>query len=178
MFFPPSPRNVTPSQAASIMRPGGPLHVGLFVDPADDLVADTLAVADLDILQVVASPTRAAALRTRFGRPVWRAVGVHAAADLPASLDGADAVLLDARPPRDATRPGGNAIAFDWGLLAGWTPPGAWILAGGLNPANVTAAIAATGAPIVDVSSGVERAPGEKDPALIAAFLAAAHAPT
>jgi phosphoribosylanthranilate isomerase len=176
VFFPPSPRNVTPRRAAELSPPPGPARVGLFVDPTDDAVAETLAVIPLDVLQVVAPAERVAQLRARFGLPVWRAVGVRTAADLPADLAGADAVLLDAKPPPGATRPGGNAVSFDWAMLAGWHPPGPWVLAGGLHPGNVAAAIAATGAPVVDVSSGVERAPGLKDPALIEAFLQAARA--
>ncbi len=175
VFFPPSPRFVTPAQAASLAT-GTAAHVGLFVDPTDDQVAEVLDSVALDILQLVASPERATALRRRFGRPVWRAVGVHAPADLPKTMD-CDALLLDARPPPGATRPGGNAVAFDWLLLANWQAPGPWVLAGGLHPGNVAAAIATTGAAAVDVSSGVERAPGVKDPARIEAFLRAARAP-
>jgi phosphoribosylanthranilate isomerase len=176
VFFPPSPRFVTPAQAAALARQTGPARVGLFVDPTDDAIAATLAAIDLDVLQLVATAGRTADIRSRFGRPVWRALGVSRAADLPTALDGADALLLDAKPPPDATRPGGNARAFDWALLRGWTAPGPWLLAGGLTPGNVAAAIAATQAPAVDVSSGVERAPGVKDPALIEAFLHAARA--
>ncbi len=175
VFFPPSPRFVTPVRAAALAT-GPAVHVGLFVDPTDAQVAETIDAFDLDILQLVAAPARVAAIRAAFGRPVWRAVGVHAASDLPAAMD-ADALLLDARPPPGATRPGGNAVAFDWSLLAGWHAPGPWLLAGGLHPGNVAAATAATGAPAVDVSSGVERAPGVKDPALIEAFLRAARRP-
>ncbi len=98
-----------------------------------------------------------------------------AAADLPGAADGADALLLDAKPSPAATRPGGNARAFDWSLLAGWSAPAPWVLAGGLTPGNVAEAVRITGAATVDVSSGVERAPGEKDPALIRAFIAAAR---
>ncbi len=173
MFFPPSPRYVTPAQAAALAASGGPARVGLFVDPGDDLVSATLDAVALDVLQVVATPSRAVALRARFGRPVWRAVGIGSAADLPAAMDGADALLLDARPPAQATRPGGNAVAFDWTVLRGWLPPGPWLLAGGLTPGNVAHALAQTAASAVDVSSGVETAPGVKDPALIEAFIRA-----
>ncbi len=175
VFFPPSPRHVTPARAAELAA-GPPARVGLFVEPDDFDIESTLAAIDLDVLQVVASASRAAAIRERFGRPVWRAIGVSFAADLPGAMDGADALLLDAKAPSDAARPGGNAQTFDWTILHGWTPPGPWLLAGGLHPGNVAAAIAATGAPAVDVSSGVERAPGVKDPALIEAFLRAARA--
>ena len=115
-------------------------------------------------------------IRQRCGRPVWRAVAVQAPSDLPGAMAGVDALLLDASPPRGATRPGGNARSFDWSMLQGWTVPGPWLLAGGLTPTNVAAAIRATGAPGVDVSSGVERTPGHKDPALIEAFIRAARA--
>lgn len=175
VFFPPSPRAVTPQRAAALATRPGPLAVGLFVDPTDALVAEVLGAVALDALQVVASPARAAELRARFGRDVWRAVGVRGAADLPDGMDGADALLLDAKAPQGATRPGGNAVAFDWAVLRGWQAPGPWLLAGGLTPGTVAAAITQTAAPAVDVSSGVESAPGRKDPALIEAFIRAAR---
>lgn len=173
-FFPSSPRFLTPARAAALAT-GPAQHVGLFVDPTDAEIAEALDAIELDILQLYASAARAASLRARLGRPVWRAVGVQARTDLPLAMDGADALLLDAKPPSGATRPGGNAVVFDWPLLSGWHAPGPWLLAGGLTPANVAAAIAATGPPAVDVSSGVETGPGVKDPALIAAFLRAAR---
>lgn len=175
VFFPASPRFVTPAQAAALSarHAGGPKRVALLVKPDDDLVTDVVANLRPDILQLYAPPTRVAELRARFGLPVWRAVGVSQAADLPASTDGADALLIEAKPKPDATRPGGNATVFDWSLLTGWKPGYDWLLAGGLTPDNVTAAIAATGAPGVDVSSGVESTPGVKDAALIRAFVAA-----
>ena len=177
-FFPPSPRAVTPAEAAALAAraPAGLLRVGLFVEPDEAVIADVLAAIPLDILQLYTAPARAAALRARFGRPVWRAVSVAAAADLPRTAEGADGLLLDAKPAPDATRPGGNALRFDWSLLADWLPPCPWVLAGGLTPENVGEAIRTTRATIVDVSSGVERAPGEKDPARIRAFIAAARA--
>jgi len=91
---------------------------------------------------------------------------------LPRDMGGADALLLDAKPPRAATRPGGNALAFDWEIMRGWTAPGPWLLAGGLTVENVAEAVRVTGATAVDVSSGVERAPGVKDPELIREFVA------
>ena len=177
VFFPPSPRAISAERAAglSARAPGGPLRVGLFVRPNPAEIAAVLAALPLDILQIHGPAEQARAVRARFGKPVWRAVGIASAADLPAAADGADALLLDASPPRGATRPGGNARPFDWTLLRGWRPPAPWLLAGGLTPETVAAAIAATGASAVDVSSGVERRPGEKDPALIRAFIAAAH---
>jgi phosphoribosylanthranilate isomerase len=182
VFFPPSPRAVTPEQAASLsarapaFEVGGPRRVGLFVGPTEAAVAAVLGALRLDVLQLYAEAERVLALRARFGVPVWRAVGVASAADLPARMDGADALLLDAKSPAAADRPGGNARPFDWPMLVGWTAPGPWVLAGGLTPENVAGAVHATGASAVDVSSGVERAPGIKDTALIRAFIAAARA--
>jgi phosphoribosylanthranilate isomerase len=183
-FFPPSPRYVTPARARelSARQPaaslGGPPRVGLFVNPTEAMIAAALAEVPLDILQIYAAPDVARAMRTRFGRPVWRAVGVAEGADLPLSLDGADALLVEAKPPPDATRPGGNAVRFDWSLTRAWSAPGPWLLAGGLDPDNVAEAIRLSGAAAVDVSSGVERAKGVKDPALIRAFIAAARGAT
>jgi phosphoribosylanthranilate isomerase len=176
VFFPPSPRFVTPVQAAALAQPGGAAKVGLFVDPADDDIAATLAMVDLDILQLVAiSAERAARIRHRFGRPVWRAVGISVAADLPSGPGGVDAHLLDAKAPPGACLPGGNAVAFDWSLLRHWAAPAPWVLAGGLTPETVAAAITQTGAPAVDVSSGVESSRGVKDPGLIRSFVANAR---
>jgi phosphoribosylanthranilate isomerase len=178
VFFPPSPRFVTPAQAAALSarHPGGAGRVGLFVDPDPDQIAAALDALRLDALQLYVPAARAADLRARFDIPVWRAVGVSGPADLPLAATGADMLLLEAKAPRDATRPGGNARRFDWAALRGWTAPAPWILAGGLDPDNVAEAIAATGAPAVDVSSGVESAPGRKDPALIRRFIANAKA--
>ncbi|MDE2006110.1 MAG: phosphoribosylanthranilate isomerase [Rhodospirillales bacterium] len=181
VFFPPSPRAVSPERAAALssLVPRGPGRVGLFVAPAAEAIAAVLAVLKLDALQIYpppgAPPDWAGALGARFGLPVWRAVGVAAAADLPASAPGAARLLIEAKPPPGATRPGGNAARFDWSILRGWDAPAPWVLAGGLDPGNVAAAIAASGARAVDVSSGVETAPGQKDPALIRAFVAAAR---
>jgi phosphoribosylanthranilate isomerase len=177
-FFPPSPRFVTPGQAAilSARTRGGPRRVGLFVDPTDAALAETLAEIPLDALQIYAAPERASEIRRRFGRNVWHAVGIATAADLPRAADGFDGFIIESKPPKGATRPGGNALAIDWTLTAGWSAPKPWLLAGGLTPANVVEAIRASGATAVDVSSGVERAPGIKDPELIRAFIQAARA--
>ncbi|MBV8613084.1 MAG: phosphoribosylanthranilate isomerase [Acetobacteraceae bacterium] len=177
VFFPPSPRHLSPAQAAGLVAraPRGLGRVGLLVEPADADVAAVLDVVGLDALQVYASAARVAALRARFGLPVWHAIGVSTAADLPAGARGADRLVLEARPPEDATRPGGNAARFDWSLLRGWTPPAPWLLAGGLTPENVAGAIRDTGARAVDVSSGVETARGVKDAGLIRTFIAAAR---
>jgi len=177
VFFPPSPRYVTPVEAAvlSARADGGPKRVGLFVDPGFDEIDEVLQEISLDILQVHASPAAVAALRDRFGRPVWRQLGVASAADFPAADERADGYVVEAKPPPGATRPGGNAIRADWALLSTFRSAKPWLLAGGLNPGNVAEAIAQTGALGVDVSSGVETAPGKKSPELIRAFVAAAR---
>lgn len=176
VFFPPSPRAVAPAQAAALSarHTGGPRRVGLFVKPTDEQVSAALDALPLDVLQVYADAERAAALRARFGVPVWLAVGVEGRADLPDQAPGVDALMLDAKPPRDATLPGGNAHPFDWTVLRGWEAPLPWLLAGGLTPGNVADAVRASGARAVDVSSGVERERGVKDAGLIRAFVRAA----
>lgn len=178
VFFPPSPRAVTPAQAAALSahRPGGPARVGLFVDPTDDEVADALASLPLDVLQVHGALSRAAGLRTRFGVPVWAVAGVGDAVDLPGDAPGVDGLLLDAKAPPGAVLPGGNARTFDWSMLRGWAAPAPWMLAGGLTPDNVTEAVRVSGTPAVDVSSGVERSRGVKDTVLIQAFVRNARA--
>lgn len=182
VFYPPSPRCVTPVAAGALSRrhadasQGGPARVGLFVDPTEDAIAAALDQVRLDVLQLYGRLTDIAALKARFGLELWRAVGVDRAEDLPADNRGADCLLIEAKPPAGATRPGGNAVSFDWRLLQGWHAPAPWILAGGLTPANVAGAIAETGARAVDVSSGVERSKGVKDPDLIRAFVRNARA--
>jgi phosphoribosylanthranilate isomerase len=126
------------------------------------------------VLQVYGDPALARAIRQQFGLPVWLARGVSTRADLAAAAQaaaGLDGMVIESKPPPGATRPGGNATALDWSLLAGWNPPLPWLLAGGLEPYNVAEAIARSGAQGVDVSSGVESAPGVKDTALIRAFI-------
>lgn len=176
-FFPASPRYITPRQAHALVdATRTPPLVGLFVDPTDDEIAATLAEIRLDILQLYTDPARRAAIRARFGLPVWHPIGVSQKSDLPDDGTGADGFLIESKPPPGATRPGGNATAIDWSLLAGWPAPRPWLLAGGLTPDNVAAAIHASGATAVDVSSGVERTRGVKDPDLVRAFIAAARA--
>lgn len=182
VFFPASPRAVTPAAAAALSaRAGeGPRRVGLFVDPEDGLIEAVLAAVPLDILQLhgAEAPERCAAIRARFGLPVMKALGVATVEDLARVADYAPVVdhyLLDAKPPPGAALPGGNAAAFDWRLTAGRRIPRPWLLAGGLTPENVGEALRQSGAPGVDVSSGVERSRGVKDPALIRAFIAAAR---
>jgi phosphoribosylanthranilate isomerase len=172
-FFPHSPRYLAPSRARELAarHKDGPPLVGLFVNPSAAAIAEVVAEVDLDIFQIYGADADLPTLRKRFGRPIWRPVGVSVRADLPADLNGADAVLLESKPPPDATRPGGNATRFDWTLTQGWRAPGPWLLAGGLDPDNVADAIRLSGAEAVDVSSGVEREKGVKDPALIQAFI-------
>lgn len=175
VFFPPSPRYVTGVEAGLLSgrHKGGPKRVGLFVEPSFDEIDDILQDVSLDILQVHAAPELVAALRDRFGRPVWRQLGVESEADFPAQDEVADGFVIEAKPPEGATRPGGNAVRADWELLSRFTSRKSWLLAGGLTPGNVAEGLRRTGAPGADVSSGVETAPGRKDPALIKAFVAA-----
>lgn len=180
-FFPKSPRSVTFKEARELGGdvPAGIARVGLFVNPDDELLDEALSVAALDLIQLHGSesPQRVAEVKSRFGLPVMKAVGIATAEDLPQLTDYglvADMLLVDAKPPKDAVLPGGNGLAFDWRLLTGRRPLKPWMLAGGLTPANVAEAIRLTGAPAVDVSSGVETAPGQKDATLIRDFIAAA----
>lgn len=181
VFFPKSPRHLGIDQARSLALgvPPGVAKVALTVD-ADDATLDAIvARVPLDLLQLHGGepPERVSGIRARYGLPVMKAVGIRTAGDL-ALLDShepvADQILVDARPMPGADLPGGNGIAFDWKLIAGrrWKKP--WMLAGGLTPLNVAEALRLTGARQVDVSSGVESAPGVKDESLIRAFLAAA----
>ncbi len=177
-FFPPSPRVVTPAQAAALAarRPGGAAWVGLFVDPTDGEVAAVLDALRLDVLQVYGAPGRAAALQARFGVAAWAAVGVAGAPDLPLAAPGVDGLLIEAKAPPGAALPGGNARVFDWSVLHGWVAPAPWMLAGGLTPDNVAEAVRVAGAAAVDVSSGIERRRGVKDPELIRSFIRSARA--
>ena len=176
VFFDRSPRCVSPTLAAALSSrvAGGPLRVGLFVDPTDDAIAGVLDALALDGLQLYAPAPRVDAIRETFGVPVWRSVGVSAPADLPAGAGGASRLVIEAKPPAGADRPGGNAVTVDWAMLSGYAPQCDWMLAGGLTAVNVRQAVAQSGAAAVDVSSGVESAPGVKEPALIGAFVAAA----
>jgi len=183
VFFGKSPRNVTLPEArlAAMAAPPGLARVALTVN-ADNAALDAIVEAvPLDILQLQGheSPDRVAEVRARYGLPVMKAIGIADEGDLPAIFEFstiADQLLIDTKPPRGATLPGGNGVAFDWRLLAGrrWLRP--WMLAGGLTAENVAEAVRLTGARQVDVSSGVESAPGVKDAARIAAFVAAACA--
>ena len=181
-FHPASPRYVSPLQAQAFgaHAAGRVKRVGLFVDPKDDALADAFASGGLDALQLHGgeSPARAAELRARFGLPVWKVISVASRADLARAetyVGAADFILLDAKTPAGSL-PGGMGLKFDWALLRGWKAPLPWGLAGGLTADNVAAAIAATGATLVDAASGVESAIGIKDPAKIADFCAAVRA--
>lgn len=172
VFFDRSPRFVTPQHAARLAnRPLGQSRtVGLFVHPTDEDIARVLDYTLLDVIQIYASDERARQVAEVFGLPVWLSFPVSSREDLPQSCP-VQRMLIEPRPPKNATRPGGNAQKLDWSMLEGWKPPFPWMLAGGLGVHNVAEAIRLTGVPAVDVSSGVERAPGIKDPALIASFV-------
>jgi phosphoribosylanthranilate isomerase len=183
VFFAKSPRHVSIDQARELTRnaPEGLAKVALVVDADDAFLDALLAACPFDMLQLHGHEpvARVAEIRARFGLPVMKAVGIAEAGDLDAAFEYslvADQILIDAKPPKDAALPGGNGLAFDWQLVAQrrWLRP--WMLAGGLNPSNVAQAIALTNARQVDVSSGVETAPGVKDAALIADFVRAATA--
>lgn len=181
VFFEKSPRNVSIAQAAPLAQSTlmGIAKVGLVVNPDNAFLDAILVDVPLDILQLHGSetPERVAEISRRYGLPVMKAVGVADASDLPA-LDAyahvADMILVDAKPPKNADLPGGNGLSFDWTLIANrrWSTP--WMLAGGLTPDNVSEAMSLTGATQVDVSSGVETAPGKKSADLITAFVNAA----
>jgi phosphoribosylanthranilate isomerase len=182
VVFPPSPRNLALADAAALgARAAGRIKlVGLFVDAADALIAETVAAARLDVIQLHGKedPARAAALRAAFGVPVWKALAVACREDVSRAqsfVGAADLVLFDAKPPKGSAIPGGLGLAFDWSLVAGFRGGIAWGLAGGLGPDNVLEAVRVSGAPLVDVSSGVESAPGIKDAGMIAAFCKAAR---
>ncbi len=160
--------------------PAGIARVALTVDASDSQLDGITSALGVDMLQLhgCENPERVAEIRARFGLPVMKAVGVADESDLPALLEYsrvADQILVDAKPPKDAALPGGNGLTFDWRLIAGrrWAVP--WMLAGGLTAGNVTEAVRLTGARVVDVSSGVETAPGVKGTRKIQDFIAAAR---
>jgi len=177
VFFPPSPRHVTRDRVAQLAArvPGYVRRVGVFVDPDDAAIEAAIADGRLDVLQLHnATAARVAAIRAKTRLETWAAVAVKARSDLDAARSftgAADRILYDAKTPPGAALPGGMGVRFDWTLLDGFRHPLPWALSGGLSPHNVTEAIKATGATLVDVSSGVESGPGMKDEAKIAAFL-------
>lgn len=182
VFFPKSPRNVSVEEAAMLAArvPPHVVKVGLFVNPDDGLIERVLKQVPLDMLQLHGAepPERAAELKDRTGRLIMKALPVRSSEDLDAAgvYSGvADMLLFDAKPPEDADRPGGNALAFDWTLLEGRRFDLPWLLAGGLTPDNVAGAIRLTGAPGVDTSSGVEDGPGVKNVEKIRRFVEAAR---
>lgn len=183
VFFSPSPRHLSLAKATELgaRAAGRAGKVALCVDASDGQIDDIIDALRPDLLQLHGSetPERVAALRARLGRPVMKALGVGDRDDLRRAgdyLGAADRLLFDARPPRDASRPGGNGVAFDWTLLTEIRWPVPLMLSGGLDAGNVGQAIARARPNGVDVSSGVERAPGVKDPELIEAFIAAVRA--
>tara|TARA_R110002073_G_scaffold331034_1_gene515422 strand:- start:113 stop:766 length:654 start_codon:yes stop_codon:yes gene_type:complete len=184
MFYERSPRNVTVTQAADLraLLPKTVQAVAIMVNPDDTLVDEIARSVKPDLLQLHGSetPERVTAIKTRTGLPVMKVISVADAGDVATAEiyeKAADLLLFDAKPPKSMANalPGGNAVSFDWSLIADAEPKLPWMLSGGLTPDNVAEAIAQTGARMVDVSSGVEDAPGQKNEALIRAFVKAAQ---
>ena len=178
VFFPPSPRYVAPAAAKALADKarGRARVVALMVDPEDALIDTIMTSAAPDLLQLHGeeTPERAADIRRRWGTAIMKAIKVETAHDADAALgyrEAADLILFDAVAPADSTRPGGNGAPFDWRTLLGVKDRMPFVLSGGLTPDNVAEAIRVTGAAVVDVSTGVESSPGEKDPELIRRFL-------
>lgn len=182
VFFEKSPRHVGLDQARDLAGEarGRAKIVALTVDPSDHGVAAIVAGLEPDLLQLHGkeSPERVAELQRRFGVAIMKAVGVADAQDFAKAreyAEVADWLLIDAKPPKGAVLPGGNGVPFDWRLARDFSPRRPWLLSGGLDPANVGEAIRLSGATGVDVSSGIESAPGVKDIDKIKAFVAAAR---
>jgi phosphoribosylanthranilate isomerase len=180
VFFAKSPRNLTIEQAAALANrvPRSVKIVGLFVDPGADQIDAVRAQVHLDAIQLHGSeaPALVSRLGTRHGIEMWKAIPVRTSVDLKEArrfVGCASKVIYDAKPPAGAELPGGNGMRFDWNLLHGFKHALPWVLSGGLDAGNVAEAARATGAELVDVSSGVESAPGVKDVAKITAFLKA-----
>jgi phosphoribosylanthranilate isomerase len=180
VFFARSPRCLEPEAAGVLGRavPRRVRKVGLLVDDGDDRIAAILGACRLDMLQLhgAETPQRVAAIKTRFDIPAMKVIKVRSADDIARAADYAavaDRILFDAEPPVDLKNalPGGNAVSFDWRLLKGFRGRLPWMLSGGLNVGNLAEAVRLSGATSVDVSSGVEDAPGEKNPSKIKAFL-------
>ncbi len=182
VFFAASPRFVDPETAGRLaeVAHGRIRTVALLVDPSDRELERIVTTVAPDIIQLHGSetPERVAQIRKLAARPVLKAVKVATAADIMAAsaFPAADMFLFDAKPAKDARLPGGNGVPFDWPLLAQTPPDRPYMLSGGLTVENIAEAIRVTGAHAVDTSSGVERAPGEKDPVAIRRFVQAAKA--
>lgn len=179
VFYPMSPRNISLDRAAALAArvPGHVRKVGIFVDPLRDLVEQVVDGAELDVVQLHGDETPAFA--ANIGVEVWKAISVKSASDLAAAASYSSAatrIIYDAKAPVGTSLPGGRGLRFDWELLRSFAHPLPWVLSGGLDASNLVQAIAVTGAPFVDVSSGVESAPGVKNVDKIAAFLKAARA--
>jgi phosphoribosylanthranilate isomerase len=178
VFFEKSPRNI-PLPAArelALAAPLGLAKVALVVNPSDAELDAITGTVPLDMFQLHGreTPERVAEVKARYGLPVMKAVGIADGDDLPkleSYFGVADQILVDAKPPKDGELPGGNGLSFDWRLIAGRRWPCPWMLAGGLTPENVAEAVKMTGAKQVDVSSGVEDAPGQKNAKLIQKFV-------
>ena len=183
VFFEKSPRNIIipAARELALVAPLGLAKVALVVNPSDAELDAITATVPLDMLQLHGreTPKRVAEVKARYGLPVMKAVGIADGDDLPkleSYFGVADQILVDAKPPKDGELPGGNGLSFDWRLIAGRRWPCPWMLAGGLTPENVAEAVKMTGAKQVDVSSGVEDAPGQKNAELIQKFVQCSRA--
>ena len=178
VFFEKSPRNITipAARELALAAPLGLAKVALVVNPSDAELDAITGTVPLDMLQLHGreTPERVTEVKARYGLPVMKAVGIADGDDLPkleSYFGVADQILVDAKPPKGGELPGGNGLSFDWRLIAGRRWPCAWMLAGGLTPENVAEAVKMIGAKQVDVSSGVEDAPGQKNAELIQKFV-------
>jgi len=183
VFFEKSPRNITipAARELALAAPLGLAKVALVVNPSDAELDAITATVPLDMLQLHGreTPERVAEVKARYGLPVMKAVGIADGDDLPkleSYFGVADQILVDAKPPKGGELPGGNGLSFDWRLIAGRRWPCPWMLAGGLTPENVAEAVKMTGVKQVDVSSGVEDAPGQKNAELIQKFVQSSRA--
>jgi len=183
VFFRKSPRYIEPANVPGLIEelPEDVKTVALFVDPTDDELDAVFRHFRPDFVQLHGSesPERVEKIRFEYAVEAIKVIPIHDADDLVKAdpyIDIADWLMFETRPPEGADRPGGHGIAFDWALMKGWKRRIRWFLAGGLTPETVAEALHVSGAPAVDVSSGVESSPGVKDPEKIAAFLAACDA--
>lgn len=183
VFFEKSPRNITipAARGLALAAPMGLAKVALVVNPSDAELDAITGTVPLDMLQLHGreTPERVAEVKAHYGLPVMKAVGIADGDDLPkleSYFGVADQILVDAKPPKGGELPGGNGLSFDWRLIAGRRWPCPWMLAGGLTAENVAEAVKMTGAKQVDVSSGVEDAPGLKNAELIQKFVQSSRA--